>query len=684
MLKKVFFTILGLMGTTFLIVFSYLYLDNLKGTIFLVIALLVLFAFFIIAIIGLVRGRLRLIKLNNRTNISFVFLYLIATSLFLLIIWSLNFSLQLEFGSLSAREKIYYLQNGEISEETKLSFIQDYPVIEHEHIKFIYHPETEHQVQEIISSLDKITTLEQKVFGEKVKKSEPLEVIVLINSKDFLKLNPFFDEIVGGSYNSENKRVMIYKENESLENRESIMLGTFVHEYSHYLFDLYSSEIGLSGTGDDIPTWYEEGISEYMRWNVTKPLEFHGQINPDLAFTNLHTSEEWYAANEEVYYLAREAINYIVEHNQGNKKILSDILLDQTKTGSFEDSFLKLTGITVDSLNETIVSLVGKFSNIYRLENLELIIDQDKQNHTAVDLSIALSLIESYIGFNNFYDAIELLELLNNQYPNNEEVYWYLGLCNYYVSNFSSAIDWFNKIPDPTENVYKYLSELYLLQGDITQSQLLAKKSLEAAEENTNETIKKWKEGYDAFLTDKSNNPNSTFSLTTEFFDSARIELFKRELTNYDGNIDSQKILNIAFLEMQRHQFNEASTLVSMINKTSKSPEMLMLEDVLNGVSLKGKSNQTFIGEAFQSYNNGKKEEAYNLLNGKMSDESFKNKELVLFTLFYLHVQDNDVEGSELYYDTFMNKLTDDYNPDFWMALSNSFTKSFKEARQVK
>ncbi|MGG0716129.1 hypothetical protein ABE096_00825 [Robertmurraya massiliosenegalensis] len=327
-------------------------------------------------------------------------------------------------------------------------------------------------------------------------------------------------------------------------------------------------------------------------------------------------------------------------------------------------------------------------SNINKMEKVEEVIDKANENQTDINLDAGLSLINSYLGFQNIDEGIELLELLNNEYPNNSNVYWYLGICNYYINNFELAIEWFNRIPQPTENVYKNLSELYLLQGDINMSKTFAEKAVELAKENLDEGMVNvmpiWKKGYDSFILEGNTNPNRTFEYTSDFFYSARIEFFRRSMENYDGSVDNNKLKEIAFLEMELHQFDNAEKLVSMINKSSKQPAMLMLEDLLSGVtSAEQQSKLTIIGKAFDSFYAGNAKEAYKLLNTKLSDESFENQELVLFTLFYLHTLENDLEESTHYYEEFMTYLTDRYDPDIWYALKNTLIKKQKDLRET-
>ncbi|UGB32801.1 collagenase [Metabacillus sp. B2-18] len=356
-IKNIFFTLSGLVLTVILLGAIYLFLDNEIGTIVLLIGFICLFALFVLTLIGLVRGSIKWLKLNNRFSISLILIYVVVTSILLCGIWGFNFVLHHEFGIMSAKEKIQIFQ-GEIvsSDEMRLEIIQEYPVLEHQHITFRYHPDTEKQVQEIINRMEDITQLEKEIFGEEITKTETLEVIVLRSSKEFNQLNPIFTETIGGSYESTNKRVIIYQSRENFADSESFMIGTFAHEYGHFLLDLFSKEKGIHS--DEFPAWYNEGLCEYIRHQIVDNIQIREEINTNIKYTDLHTSENWNSESEntDVYYLAQRAIEYIVGR-QGNAEVLSNILLHQKETGTFEESFFQLTGVKLDTLNKTIFSM---------------------------------------------------------------------------------------------------------------------------------------------------------------------------------------------------------------------------------------------------------------------------------------------------------------------------------------
>jgi len=349
-------TLLGLVITAIFLAVVFLFIGSNKGTLVLLLALIFLFVMFFIMLVGLVKGDIKFLKLNGRFNISLATSYLMLTSLLLSVMWLINYSIHARYGDLSARNKMNVIQGKVVVSESLEKMTAGYSILNHEHITFRYHPATEKQVYEIIDTIENITELEKSIFGREIAKTDKLEVITLPNSKDYIQLNPLSTEEIGGSYDSSNKRAMVYQKRESYDDDESFIIGTFTHEYSHYLIDLFLVEEGIDDK--DIPAWYKEGISEHFHHQTVDTISIHKNINTSLKYTDLHTLEKWNSESKksDTYYLAERAIEYIVGH-QSDLKILSKILLHQKETGSFEESFDQITGLNLSTLNETIFSL---------------------------------------------------------------------------------------------------------------------------------------------------------------------------------------------------------------------------------------------------------------------------------------------------------------------------------------
>ncbi|WP_343753888.1 tetratricopeptide repeat protein [Alkalibacterium iburiense] len=321
-----------------------------SGALLFIAGSLVFLMLFFIAVIGLIKGKIPRFKLYNRWSSVRLLLYSSLSALVLLVIWSVSAFIQTEYGPMTASEKIELLStvNG-LSEDKVQAFIQEYPKLEYEHITFTYHPESENELQDMLHILPSLLELEKEIYGGEVDKAERLNVLLLQNEADYLKLNPYSIEQESGSYYPLFKRMVLFKD----DNIDSV--GTFVHEYHHYLFDLYLSEVEIEK--DTLPVWYNEGISEYMRKQLVGTPYLYEMEESDVLLTNLHTNGQWRSAyeNENVYHLALKGVEVIVNH-QSEAGALSDILLKLKDEETFEEAYTKQTGLDLNDLNEMLVS----------------------------------------------------------------------------------------------------------------------------------------------------------------------------------------------------------------------------------------------------------------------------------------------------------------------------------------
>ncbi|WNF38385.1 collagenase [Bacillaceae bacterium IKA-2] len=240
------------------------------------------------------------------------------------------------------------------------SFTDRYPVIENNHINFFYHPDTKEEVIEMIDKLSILHDLETEIFGETLPKVEPLEVIIVLqNTDDYNQAIKNYDSNVGGLYYRSDKRIVIFKEDVS---NLSFAIETFAHEYGHYLFDLFLTKENISI--DEVPQWFEEGICEYIRLQTVNTISFPGNTEDPPPFSKLHTPGDWrkYSFDFDVYYIARSAINYLVQQH-GGKDVLSKILLNISEASTFENSFEESIGITLNELHRLLFQKKDELRN---------------------------------------------------------------------------------------------------------------------------------------------------------------------------------------------------------------------------------------------------------------------------------------------------------------------------------
>ena len=122
---------------------------------------------------------------------------------------------------------------------------------------------------------------------------------------------------------------------------------SILHEYTHYSFSrmVDGAKFGISA----YPTWFVEGIAEYIGNDQTN-VEYSGfKLVP---FSQLISPEQWQTARfqdgTEVYYQSYFAIKYLTDrYGEG---VLSDIIQETNETGDFEASFVEVTRMSIEDL----------------------------------------------------------------------------------------------------------------------------------------------------------------------------------------------------------------------------------------------------------------------------------------------------------------------------------------------
>lgn len=365
LIRYIFITLVSIVFTAILFAGIYLFLGKLSGNIVLCLGLFGLFIIFIFALIGLITGQTTFFKWKGRLKLYFTLSYIVVTGILLIVIWMFNFVINDELGELTAADKLnFILRKSDVNDEVVSEPTKDYPVFEHQHITFKYTPDAEENLHGVIRSMNEIVQVESEVFGGEMPKTENLEVIVLPSFTEYLQAKPLSSEIEGGSYSRTNNKALIYQQQEGFHDDGYFLTDIFSHEYGHYLMDLFLTENGINF--EDVPAWYHEGVSEYIRMRVTGDLRIPGNVDPKLKLSNLQTFGDWDAAkrHSDVYFLAEKAVEYLVG-SHSDTGILTDILLHQKETGSFKESFEQLTGLKLATLHTQMYSLEEDLSKAY-------------------------------------------------------------------------------------------------------------------------------------------------------------------------------------------------------------------------------------------------------------------------------------------------------------------------------
>lgn len=325
------------------------------GAILFILILIGFCVLFILSLAGLIKGQSRLLKMTSRTRLFSLLLSTFITSVLLILTFSAGYYIGEEL-DLTPSDKITRLHRAFFSNEDDiLAFTQDYPQLEADHIVFRYHPDTETAVTDMIVLMEAVEELEKEIYGQTIEKVEPLEVLVLKDSNDYFTLNRDYQSADKGLYDSRYKRAMIHQ-GDNIDSDNFYITEIFIHEYSHYLFDLYLEQEELNK--HEVPVWYDEGIAEFMSNRILSARYLPGEESFELSFLDLHTHTGWdrAMATDPVYHQAFMGVEYIVGSG-GHASILSEILLKQKEVDKFSDAFAETTGVELAGFNEELTMM---------------------------------------------------------------------------------------------------------------------------------------------------------------------------------------------------------------------------------------------------------------------------------------------------------------------------------------
>lgn len=291
---------------------------------------------------------IRFVKKKNQQKWVFRLVYLAVTSVLLLLIGTINFILTNERGDISASEKLYILSYKQGLDLRALNEVTaDFLTLHYEQIIFKFTPDAKDEVEEIIRSMDELLVIEQEVFGQQLKKTATLEVIVFANATEYRQMLPLAASNEAGSYFSSSKKALLYYDPDA-HDRQNYLKTIFSHEYGHYVYDVFANEWEVDQT--ETPIWYQEGLCEYMSsqfTGVSRRTSAPHMSDPIFTLDELTTPSQWRNASKRMdpYFVAAQVMEYIAVRSDSSQ-VFSAILLEQQKKRSFQSAFEELSGMT--------------------------------------------------------------------------------------------------------------------------------------------------------------------------------------------------------------------------------------------------------------------------------------------------------------------------------------------------
>lgn len=324
-----------------------------------------------------------------------------------------------------------------------------------------------------------------KLFGD--LHTGELKVKFDYDEEVFKKRNQNFNDYAG-LYSRKEKTIYVfikdcYSNALALNIKSSYLRHTLLHEYTHHVFFefLYSNQIPQ----EKIPTWFVEGISEYIGY------EGDSGYGPEkmIDFDELKTGEKWsnYSNNGyNVYEQSHYAVRQLVLMK--GEKIITDILL-KAKDADFNTAFKDVTGISLKdyekALNEDFKNHWKKYNKMippytqvfYRdvqIEGLEKYVKLKPNNIDAL-----LDLAHLYEGEGFLDKAKETLVMAVERKSDSSLAWNSLAFIYEKMNNFNGAVEAFEKAISVCENPgpeYINLAQALLLQ-DVNKAAATAQKA---------------------------------------------------------------------------------------------------------------------------------------------------------------------------------------------------------------
>ncbi|WP_377890352.1 collagenase [Alkalihalobacillus sp. R86527] len=207
-------------------------------------------------------------------------------------------------------------------------------------------------------TLDKAKSLNEQLLGE--IKERNVDLILFSDKEEFDKMSDL--ENVSGFYHTFALLIGVRVDNkeEILKEKEGPLYffeRSVLHEYSHYALD---RKVEVTGYGlNSYPLWFQEGLAEYIANEGTNVEPWNFSL---VAFDELRTHEQWRDARlrkmTDVYRQSYYAVSHLIEEK--GEGVINEIIEATGESGDFESSFIDVTGLTYEELDEEVGERMNK------------------------------------------------------------------------------------------------------------------------------------------------------------------------------------------------------------------------------------------------------------------------------------------------------------------------------------
>lgn len=221
---------------------------------------------------------------------------------------------------------------------------------DYRHISIYYEENFSELLPVTRETLDLAIERTEELLGE----TDPVPFDLLV-FENVVEMNAFSELETGKAFYSDFLKILaihnsgkdfILAEDElALYNFQQMVL----HEYTHYAFTRRVSEL------NDYPMWFIEGVAEYAGSDPERVFSPHFENIP---FAQLTSTEQWEEAlntkMKSPYLQSYYALAYLTAEN--GEAVITQIIDSVDGTGDFEESFVKVTGLTLRELESEFLS----------------------------------------------------------------------------------------------------------------------------------------------------------------------------------------------------------------------------------------------------------------------------------------------------------------------------------------
>lgn len=367
--KQFMLSFLFIFPITILVFIQHLFLQSSQGKLVWSISIFILFIILIYGIYHIFRGKLKLGFLQGRIGAMTIILMSIILAINITVISISNIVLsEIYSESATTFQKLggyKRLVNTLVSKKSYIKSVKDnIETMNQEKLGYLnlyydgeidkYHVDL---IKEFVPQAEEATSL---LFG-KVNK-ENVNVIFYSREKDFEKYTKDFREntrglnYLSGMYNVDMNSIHLNRF--SKEQADWEIGEIFMHEYAHYIYELYLSQNNI---GNNIPLWFNEGIAEYIGYNGSVVEYSPSWMQKTEKFTNMNADEDFQRLlrNEKYnpYLQSYYAVNTLIKDK--GPSIITDIL-QKSKEKEFYEAFSEAVGMNIE-----------KFQDVYLQEYID-------------------------------------------------------------------------------------------------------------------------------------------------------------------------------------------------------------------------------------------------------------------------------------------------------------------------